>query len=433
MRLFFGIGVLFWGSFALAHLPGLSTPRLVTFNDVQNWLTDPASPARSVDELLHRLPEAYRGHAVSLYESKSNHLASSENPRLVFYGPDAKLLMAVSSDPADPRYHTVEMIEYVSSKARFEFATVDFAKQPPAIERNPSSCVRCHRRSDPRPNWEPYDVWPGVYGSVHDRISPDTHEHASFERFIRNIPHNPRLRHLVSPFFMKQSSWSGKPIYYTVNGHSGSNAVLTHLLNYLNRDRITHRILESKDHEKYKFAILASLISCSDPESFLPVSQRLRHSESYASVLQDTRIKITHDFERRIRKSAKQLGIEEAEVENKADTIGLTDDAIERMAKLRYLLESRKQDPVPVKDWSMSVHQTSYDLNDGGNGLANLVGHYFPKAFPLRDVPELPFGEVPFVISWFNPQTPYEFSLFKLEEPTPQLCDDLRNASLQAF
>ncbi len=54
----------------------------------------------------------------------------------------------------------------------FEFREIEFdGKNKPKIsEANPQKCIQCHqspqrKNIDMRPNWEPYAIWPGVYGS----------------------------------------------------------------------------------------------------------------------------------------------------------------------------------------------------------------------------------------------------------------------------
>jgi hypothetical protein len=62
---------------------------------------------------------------------------------------------------------------------------------PPAIEPNPTLCVGCHRT--PRsPNWNAYNLWPGVYGCG----ARGETESEGFANFLAQSAHQGRYQKL---------------------------------------------------------------------------------------------------------------------------------------------------------------------------------------------------------------------------------------------
>ncbi|NBT59826.1 hypothetical protein EBT16_13690, partial [bacterium] len=172
--------------------PAIDQPQLITASEILTWVKGAEPKVRSVEELLEKLPVPYRTYFVLQYNSHSNHSSNGTHPRVIFFGPDAKLLLAFSGLASDSFYHTIEMIEYEPNTASHSFYSIHFQEKEPAhVEINPEDCLRCHG-SDPKPNWEPYSLWPGAFGSLHDRILPQTREHHFFEEFLKTYSQSPR-------------------------------------------------------------------------------------------------------------------------------------------------------------------------------------------------------------------------------------------------
>ena len=126
----------FWGflvfftsiSFGISARDGLDFPPAITIQQIEETLSSPNGP-KNVEEFLASLPKNYREYFVLQYESASLHQASPQYPRIILFGPDAKLLTGISGDPTDPNYHMVEMIEYDSLEGKFHFYRTDFSKE----------------------------------------------------------------------------------------------------------------------------------------------------------------------------------------------------------------------------------------------------------------------------------------------------------------
>lgn len=417
--------------------PAIDQKPLVTAQEIIQWVR-PESPdsVQTVEDLLKKLPETYRRYFVLQYESRSNHSSNETHPRMIFFGPDAKLLLGASGLPSDPHYQTVEMIEYEPQNASYSFYSIHFQQnEPPKVEVNPADCLRCHG-GDPKPNWEPYSLWPGAFGSLHDRILPETKEFHSFESFLKSYKEDPRYRHLPGPFHVTAEDAFGKRSHYLSNAGVGPGSTLSILLGFLNRDRIAKRLVSSEDHLRYRPALTAALLGCTQPiESFLPSDLRSNHLESYDKVLNETEALMEKDFNRKIHALTEFLEVNEEFILPHSDRFGFRTTEIERIAKLRYLLQKRKN-PLGFDRWALSISKTSLDFNDGVSGLENLIGHYLMLAYeetdPLRK--SIALNQVNFPITSLSEKShdhhsghpdPLAYSLetFSLKEAPSAACD----------
>ncbi len=120
-----------------------------------------AGDITNVDELLAALPEEQRQSVVLLERSGSSHQADAHHPRMVLFGPDARLVVAVGTLEDDPRFETAELLELDEAEGRFRMAAITFGEDGPTVE-GEERCVRCHGQ-DPRPIWGAYPVWPGAF------------------------------------------------------------------------------------------------------------------------------------------------------------------------------------------------------------------------------------------------------------------------------
>jgi hypothetical protein len=93
MRCFFFILIGLISSFAHSVPSFIEQAPLVSAKEIVDWV-DSKNPqsVKTVEELLNKLPDAYRTYFVLQYDSHSNHLSDPTHPRVIFFGADAKLL-----------------------------------------------------------------------------------------------------------------------------------------------------------------------------------------------------------------------------------------------------------------------------------------------------------------------------------------------------
>src|SRR4051812_84197 len=98
-----------WGVIGFTVLATAPSALALTVDDLNRLLAD--QRISSVEELLPKLPDDFRAHNVLIYDSQSTQYADPKNPRVVLFGPDARLVMAFTSDTA-PESQRVELIQF---------------------------------------------------------------------------------------------------------------------------------------------------------------------------------------------------------------------------------------------------------------------------------------------------------------------------------
>lgn len=215
-----------------------------TYSDLVSLIRE--KNVTSVETLLPQLPQELRSHYVLMHTSESLQAASYENPRVILFGEDAQLTCTFNGDPEHAGYDTIECFQFHKAQRRFEFRQIEFPKNAPVkfSELNRStdgrvSCTSCHG-ADPRPNWNDYDSWPGVYGEGDDK--PD---HEKQQRFITGMGQHPRYKWLDSKLLTKE-----RP-----------NLNFSDYVGRMNALRV-HRILKNKVNRRELLGFAVSGLQC---------------------------------------------------------------------------------------------------------------------------------------------------------------------------
>jgi hypothetical protein len=238
----------------------------ITYSDLEGILKDPARQINSIDTLLAQ-PEfkpTYMRNLTTVYSSNSIQYADPLNPRIILFGEDAKLVLAFTCEPGDcdgqqnvMGSQELETMHWVEETKSFEFRDIHFPEKDSGDQitisaANPSKCVGCHGGSDPRPNWDIYPSWPGVYGGADDGLRDAPGESLdSLNKFLFSAKNRPRYKRLV-----ELSEGYEKP---GIEHNFIHNTHLTHYLNLLNLKRITDRMRKMPDYEKFKHAIALNI------------------------------------------------------------------------------------------------------------------------------------------------------------------------------
>lgn len=128
----------------------------------------------TIESVLAELPSHMMDkNYVLMYRSRSLQEATPESPRAIVYTPTASFILTFNGGLKTQRGHdTLELIQFRQETQRFEFRELSFdgINQPKVSEANPQKCLTCHqsvtrKNIDPRPNWEPYNIWIGAFGS----------------------------------------------------------------------------------------------------------------------------------------------------------------------------------------------------------------------------------------------------------------------------
>ncbi len=135
--------------------------------------------AQTLEQTLALVPKEFYDNYVLIYRSRSLQDSSFLFPRAVVFGRSSKFIMAFNGHKKQKGNNNLEIIQFREKEFRWEFREITYVdgKAPAFSEANPKKCLECHQSPkrvgvDPRPNWEPYNFWPGVYASVDSRIEP---------------------------------------------------------------------------------------------------------------------------------------------------------------------------------------------------------------------------------------------------------------------
>jgi hypothetical protein len=245
---------------------------------------------RSIDALLGQpeFPRSYLRGFTSVFKSRSIQYADPLNPRIVVYGEDAKLVLAFTCATGDcvalPGGATgpvaggehLEIVQWRESSKSFEYRDITFPEgntgEVTLSEPNPQRCLACHGASDPRPNWEPYNQWPGMYGGDDDGAQPgrlvEGESRESLDRFLATGPQRPRYRWLNDLVDGYQYLYDSGGVHYAAGRtNKNHNIDLNEALYLLNDERIVDRIRKLPFYEDIKYALRLGLsgASLSDP------------------------------------------------------------------------------------------------------------------------------------------------------------------------
>ncbi len=222
---------------------------LVERNDITN-----------VADFLSILPP-FMGESFTLMEdSRSRHLASTEYPRLIMYGPDARLLIGVSSHPSDPLREVVELAELDESTGLWRFSQLDF-RGAFLHDTATQGCAGCHG-SPQRPIWGEYPDWTGAFAGDDERLTGG--QVASLMR-LKTDPID-RFHHLVFP--SDHSIRNNGQLYLPSREYGYANTSFNFELNAAVADGLARRLLAHPNWERDGHQLLAMQWRCdgrSDP------------------------------------------------------------------------------------------------------------------------------------------------------------------------
>lgn len=162
----------------LAH-QAVARIQQVTEMTVQD-LYDLSLQKKTIPATLEALPDIFKTNFTLVYNSPSMQGSTFQHPRAIMFNEDSSLVVTFNGDPEHRGYQHLEAVQFIKEEARWEFFDISFEDDTPRLsDPNPSTCLACHQyparsKADPRPNWEPYNVWPNLYGSLGGTLDPKT-------------------------------------------------------------------------------------------------------------------------------------------------------------------------------------------------------------------------------------------------------------------
>ncbi|NVN86204.1 MAG: hypothetical protein HXX15_08960 [Rhodopseudomonas sp.] len=225
----------------------------------------PTSIAATLQLISQQFP-SYLAHHTLAYHSISLHASSAANPRAIVFGRQAEFIISFNGDPAQRGFGALEVMEF-SPERGYAFREISFLREAKngadlidgdeielktadllISKPNPSICTGCHGIAGPRPIWEPFAIWPGLYGSVDDRLYryvfdqqgraqpgdqtsvPDLDgidfEKDGYAKYLINRQRHPRYSLLPLPLGLDRVAFESKP---APDGRRRPNLALTRL------------------------------------------------------------------------------------------------------------------------------------------------------------------------------------------------------------
>ena len=237
-----------------------------------------ANNVRTVDQLIPLLPLKFRENYTFIYTSRSaqKERTSPDSPRALLYNDKAEFVLTFTRKPGGPGEgkDTIETMQWNPATSGFEMRELVFdgVSDPLRnVETNPQSCLACHG-NPPKPNWDTYNGWPGVYGSYSaggcGGALFGTREARYYQEFLNNGRKAERFRDLPP-----ESTSHNHPGYGdacpdnriwigNARPNSDPNADLTQYFHDLNKKRIAGMIRRSPAYNSFKYAVRAIGRSC---------------------------------------------------------------------------------------------------------------------------------------------------------------------------
>jgi hypothetical protein len=225
----------------------------------------------NLEEFVSSLPEAMKKNYVLVYESKSLQSADYQKPRVIMRSPLSEVMITFTDPGERNNKHdqNIELMFWDKKEKAFKMKEITFGQGTYQIsETNPSKCISCHG-ADPRPNWEPYSTWPGVYGGDADFFVGNElvkGERKNLEKFIKKNSNHPLYKNLHD---LKANFKIGISPKGQKEAIGLSNYKFTESLTKLNFQRIVAQMKSNPEYEYFKYASLyIAAPFCSDSRAF---------------------------------------------------------------------------------------------------------------------------------------------------------------------
>lgn len=204
-----------WGWLGLCAAVGFSFQAFagdLNFQDLRDHLINKkiGTIEEALPELVQKYPDYFTFNTL-MYGSLSAQEANLLEPRVIVFGPKAQFVMAFNGGShlrGGMAFETMEFSnhEFIFREIFFKYPGYDpkdthlqpdevaFENEQLIVSKdNPKMCLNCHGQVHPGPNWAPYFLWQGAYGSDDDML------HTSFDRGAWNANNQVFFESVTSP------------------------------------------------------------------------------------------------------------------------------------------------------------------------------------------------------------------------------------------
>jgi len=233
-----------------------------------------ASVEQTLKELKAYYPNYFETY-ILMYKSRSLQDASFENPRALLFDRSAQFVFSFNGNPSQKGYNRLEIMQFRENEDRFEFREIAFndGEVVEISEANPRKCMVCHQSTtrkniDPRPNWEPYNTWPGAYGSLNGDLRLSNHDRSELKERggdISLFEDAEREGPMLEKFFEEVQSTHQRYKYLNAEKYDvGLTTDFTQFTANLNFRRVVRIISEQHKqiYDKYFQLAFLALVKC---------------------------------------------------------------------------------------------------------------------------------------------------------------------------
>jgi cytochrome c553 len=314
----------------------------------------------SVEQLLAALPAPQRARYALVFNSRSLQGATPELPRVILFGPDARLILTFNGSPAQRGFRVVETMEFDDAGKEFRLRELVFperaagADQVQVSEVNPTHCARCHG-APPRPVWDSFPLWPGAYGERYGaRLT--ARERAGLAAFLALQPTHPRYRQLlgVQRFADPETFHPSAVGQYGALAQEPPNAELGTALSRLQSQAIVRELVRQPAFASYQYALLGVAdSSCGGLAEFYPDALWRQRRGALERFARDTAAANAREAQLKAARAADGGFARTARAARAASS----DNAL---VQLRFLAESALG--VDTRAWTLALEKGTYDF-----------------------------------------------------------------------
>jgi hypothetical protein len=307
---------------------------------------------RSIDEVIPLLARSFQSSYLLVYDSRSMQGASYHSPRVILHTNDARFIVAFNGDPDVRGYHALETMEFDDSERAFKLRTIQFPDPAGGStgvvisEVNPPRCLRCHG-TDPRPIWDAYPSWPGLYGD-RDTWPWAAADSEGFAGFLAGRASSPRYAALIDAESVARRPPRRATAAYGGEDRPSRNASFGMKLQDLQYRAIARQVLAAPRFRPFAYALLGSLdAQCLDIERFVPGPVRATFGQPLADF---QRLTDQANATATISKRSRMRGRDEPPLHARPETL----------TQFRYLVENGLK--ISTSLWTLAFEGGSYDF-----------------------------------------------------------------------
>jgi hypothetical protein len=156
---------------------------------LEGFVGSNASLTDVLENLVHHAERSLSQKFVPILLGTSPSLmtADSDHPKVILKSPESELIIAYNTDPKSDAFPTIEVMRFDGRDGRFKMELISHNREGKIqVELNPAACVRCHG-SDPKPLWDTYRAWPGMWAGRDDLIERKSVTTAPYIQLLKKI------------------------------------------------------------------------------------------------------------------------------------------------------------------------------------------------------------------------------------------------------